>query len=326
MWLFHTEYVPGARPCSFFGGHSERGAAIKLVLYYRCHGLKLSSEIIFPELAESDSTEASVTLKKGLFPATLPGAAFRGHIHQIKFDQVQIELPGENRLLAQNGSEILVDLSPGADLPMVRNYLLGSVLGAILHQRGVVPMHASAVIVEGRAFLFMGPKRAGKSTTAALLYGRGHQVLTDDIAGLRISDEGVRISQGKTCLWLGDEALKATGLETNYKLKKAGKSAVLLSPASKQNYEVSRIYLLEPGTHTFSRLRGRDIITSLMEHTYRKRFIKYLGVTETYLRHLWELSKRVPVFRVGNPKDWTSESFIEQFERHTFCTVSEAHK
>lgn len=60
-------------------------------------------------------------------------------------------------------------------------YLLGPVLGFIIRLRGIVPLHASAVMVGGRAVAFVGDAWAGKSTTAAAFASLGHAVLSDDL-------------------------------------------------------------------------------------------------------------------------------------------------
>jgi hypothetical protein len=63
-------------------------------------------------------------------------------------------------------------------------YLLGPVLGFVMRLRGTVPMHASAVAIDGRGLLFLGPEGAGKSTTVAAFARMGVPVLSDDIVPL----------------------------------------------------------------------------------------------------------------------------------------------
>jgi hypothetical protein len=63
-------------------------------------------------------------------------------------------------------------------------YLLGPVLGFVMRLRGIVPLHASGVVIDGRAVLFAGEAGAGKSTTAAAFAALGHPLLSDDIVPL----------------------------------------------------------------------------------------------------------------------------------------------
>ncbi len=56
---------------------------------------------------------------------------------------------------------------PPRELGDALGYLLGPVLGLLLRLRGRVCMHASGVVIQGGALLFIGAEGAGKSTTSA---------------------------------------------------------------------------------------------------------------------------------------------------------------
>ncbi len=66
----------------------------------------------------------------------------------------------------------------------VAGYLVGPIMGLLLRLRGTVCLHASAVGIEERAIVFVGPEGAGKSTTAAAFARQGFAVLSDDIVAL----------------------------------------------------------------------------------------------------------------------------------------------
>ncbi|NEX18412.1 MAG: hypothetical protein C1943_17865 [Halochromatium sp.] len=91
------------------------------------------------------------------------------------------------RYRVQDGREILVDPLPDADPGDVRLWLLGTALGALLHQRGLLPLHVSALALSGGAYAFCGDSGAGKSTLAAALHRRGLALLTDDV-GLAVPE------------------------------------------------------------------------------------------------------------------------------------------
>ena len=83
------------------------------------------------------------------------------------------------------------------------SYLLGPVFGVMLRYRGTVCLHASAVAINGRAVVFLGPPGAGKSTMAAALSQRGCGVLADDIATIEEKDRAfyVHPAYPGLCLW-----------------------------------------------------------------------------------------------------------------------------
>ncbi len=73
------------------------------------------------------------------------------------------------------------------DVPdeVLLTYLVGQVLSFCLLTRGIEPLHATAVVVDGEAIAFLGSSGAGKSTLAAAFVQRGYSLLTDDVLVLR---------------------------------------------------------------------------------------------------------------------------------------------
>lgn len=67
-------------------------------------------------------------------------------------------------------------------------YLNGSVYSAVACINGLFPLHASAVVFEGKAWAFSGEPGAGKSTLAAALGQHGFPLLCDDTMVLDLSD------------------------------------------------------------------------------------------------------------------------------------------
>jgi hypothetical protein len=82
------------------------------------------------------------------------------------------------------GRKVLADWPENYAFEDACTYLLGPVLAFVLRLRGVTCLHASAVVVDGRAIVLFGPAGAGKSTTAAAFALKGYSVLSDDVAVL----------------------------------------------------------------------------------------------------------------------------------------------
>ncbi len=103
-----------------------------------------------------------------------------------------LSIPEVGRFHAFRGSTVWVDLAPGAARPDVSAFLLGSVFGALCHQNGLLPLHASSVAAGGGVVAFLGESGAGKSTLAACLQARGYRIFSDDICLLEESDGEMR--------------------------------------------------------------------------------------------------------------------------------------
>ena len=131
---------------------------------YTVFGLRIRSEIDLPELhpAEGDS-QPDVVVRKGRVARPdnpRPGI-------EVLDGALLLTIPDVAHFSITGGNEIVVE--PGSEVPErnVRLFLLGSAFGALLHQRGLLPLHANAIEVDGRAVAFMGKSGAGKSTLAA---------------------------------------------------------------------------------------------------------------------------------------------------------------
>jgi hypothetical protein len=68
-------------------------------------------------------------------------------------------------------------------------YLLGPILGFLLRVRGITCLHASGIVVNGKALALVGASGVGKSTLAAAFATEGHTVLTDDVMPLVFKKE-----------------------------------------------------------------------------------------------------------------------------------------
>lgn len=60
-------------------------------------------------------------------------------------------------------------------------------------RRGLHPLHAACVALEGRGVLIAGPSGAGKSTLALALLETGFDFLSDDLVFLAATDDGLRV-------------------------------------------------------------------------------------------------------------------------------------
>lgn len=87
------------------------------------------------------------------------------------------------------GYEALVDLSQEPLQPtpgFLHRYLLNA---AVSTQRNVLFVHAASIGINGTGVLLMGPAASGKTTVAFALASRGHALLGDEMAGIRLGSE-----------------------------------------------------------------------------------------------------------------------------------------
>lgn len=162
------------------------------VFYYTAYNLSIASEIVCPQLKPMDELHQNVDvhIRYGEVPEELENAVATGVVYQAKPDQFLLRLNGIGAYWVRDGKEVIIEPAEDATDDEVRLFLFGSGFGALLHQRGLFVLHASAIETDQGAVLFVGPSGNGKSTTAAAFHQRGYRVLADDICALKMDEMG----------------------------------------------------------------------------------------------------------------------------------------
>jgi hypothetical protein len=112
-------------------------------------------------------------------------------------------------LLSADARRIAYRPLPGGSPAALETYLLGHVLSFVLLHRGEEPLHATAVVVRGRAVALVGDSGYGKSTLAAAFLAAGHALLTDDLLVVRRDGAGFTAFPGPPRIKLFPEVARA---------------------------------------------------------------------------------------------------------------------
>jgi len=294
---------------------------------YRLGGLRVASD--FPLFGlqvcpNETETHCDVVLRYAPIPERFASATAKvcnGRIqHSGKYNgkEVLLEFPAVGRFLLRAGKEILMDLAPSSDEDEVRAYLLGAVFGALCHQRGITPLHASAIDVAGGCVAFIGDSGSGKSTLAATLTRRGHDILTDDVCFLQLGTEGdVRVWPGISRIRLWDDARTALGFNgpgVEREIYGYNKYFIPVAPPRDpiQSRPLRRVYQLHRisnGAPKVTRLQGAAALEVLMQNIYASRITARLGSRPHAFIACAAAARDVPVFRFSRP--WNFGSLVQ---------------
>ena len=222
-------------------------------------------------------------------------------LHIAYWDGAQFWLDGKRENLWATWSE-------RSSLEETSTYLLGPILGLLLRLRGVTCLHASAVAIEHRCVVLVGPEGAGKSTTAAAFVERGYGALSDDIVAL--AERGGAFyalpAYPHICLWPDSvkilygspEALPRFSSEWDKRRLSLGKQGARFED---RPLCLGAIYLLgdrraAPAPYV-EKIGGRDALVSLVANTYANKILdRELRAREFAV--LGRLVSTVPVRRV----------------------------
>ncbi len=162
-----------------------------------------------------------------------------------------LHAPGFGRILiASDGTELICD--PEAGSSEWTALLPAQALPLAATLRGFEVLHASGVVLRGRAALFAGPPGAGKSSLAAALLQHGAALISDDTVALEqhgavlLAHPGAALLQLRAAEYdrLSTREHTALGPATRFLGKRLYSPSATASPAP-----FGELFLLERSTH-----------------------------------------------------------------------------
>lgn len=218
-------------------------------------------------------------------------------LKELPICQKRIWCANENELTLQiehiafckieNGTKVDVYPYPNSDKDSIQLFLNGSVLGAVLHQRGIMPFHGSSFIFKDRGVLICGNSGVGKSSVVAAFCQDEGRLVNDDITPICFDNERIMMVPLSTKVKLWDDAISLLQLDKNG-LKK-------IRPSLNKYYVsgFARQEEKQPLLHTFIVLRthnqnnfeikrpqGIERFNYLRHNIYRKVYLKGMPQTE----------------------------------------------
>jgi len=295
--------------------------------FYRICGLVIASEI---ELAGSLPLETpnqghDVVMRFGEVPQALSNATTSRPGWDADGDHFLVRAPGIGRFLLKRGQEAVFELEPGVPAEACAAYLQGTVMGALLHQRGGIVLHASGIEADGGAILFAGVSGEGKSTLVAALSTRGYPVVCDDVSHISFNQEGrPLVSSDARRLKLTDESIHATGLEMGRRgsvLDNTDKAYV--EPAKHwtgSDLPLTAIYLLRSAAVSHAvvaRLPSALALNELRGNAHRPKIVLHTGQLPRYFRSSVKILEHAPLYVIERGRDLSKlASTMDILEAH----------
>lgn len=272
-----------------------------MTVHYLLCGLKLASELPLPELFPwvGDERPADIEIVLGDVPPRFDDPAHVGPFLQTSQSGVcRYEIADVAAYLVEDGRRVTVTPRLSPDASSVRLFLLGTVFGLLCHQRGLLPLHASCVEIDGRAVAFAGPSGAGKSTLAAAFRRQGFPLLADDVTVIDLAAPGgpmVLPSFPRVRLWR--DTMDAMGIEHAGLVRVRPEVEKFHIPVEadfmRKPLPLSTVYHLKIAKdhrHVGERvLPGSSAFSALLDAVYRRMSAFRMGRRETVLGGLMQL-------------------------------------
>ncbi|MEH7076438.1 aldolase [Neobacillus drentensis] len=279
---------------------------------YKAFGFSVRSKISFPELLivenNSDSIDIEIELKD-LSNLWLELSDSKSTLVMNEM-LVMFKVADTAIFLIEKGKRITVSPINQYKEDIIRLYLLGSCMGAVLMQRGILPLHGSAVAINGKAYAIIGDSGAGKSTLASAFLHKGYQLLTDDVIGIYFTKENepmVIPSYPQQKLW--QNSLDEFGInnrelrpiyqrETKFAIPIKNQFSSIPLPLS----GLFELVITEKEDVELKQIEGLYRLQTLLIHTYRNLLIKNLGLTNWHFTNSTKIVNQINMYQLQRPK------------------------
>ncbi|WP_064091678.1 phosphoenolpyruvate carboxykinase (ATP) [Rossellomorea aquimaris] len=289
---------------------------------YQAFGLNIMSEYFLPELKNVKGSEEimDITIEIGELHSLWEEKAKPTKYFVIEENQCLFKIPEVAIYLIQEGKRIIVSPYENASEDIIRLYILGTCMGAILMQRKILPLHGSAVEIDGKAYAIVGDSGAGKSTLASAFLNKGFKLLSDDVIPVILTENHQPIvipAYPQQKLWL--ESLNEFGMNSeNYRpiIDRETKFAIPVSAQfSSVSMPLAGIFELIKSDDEEISIRSIQKLESLhtvFNHTYRNFILKGSGLMEWHFRMTAQMINKIRVYQVCRPQSkFTANSLTD---------------
>ena len=237
-------------------------------------------------------------------PGGIEGALPAGLHAQAKADEFLMAMPEVGRFRASGGAKIEVAPAIGADPGLVRLLLNGTLRGALIHERGELPLHAATLVPPdgGAAVAICGASGSGKSTLAAALTRRGWKLLADDMTRIAWQDGQAIAWPSRQFVKLWRDTCEAMGVD----IASVEQVAATLDkfyvpvPAHSEPAVLGSIFEITAGDVPAGQVKlAGERMALLTRHTYRREQIPALGAVAAYAQLLAKVADACRLFRLA---------------------------
>lgn len=297
---------------------------ITLNLLYKAFDFTLKSEYALPELSKAniDSDIADISIELGNLDDKWK--SILQHPNQyfhLEENLCMFHVPGTAIFLIQNGNEIIVSPHEDAAEDHIRLYLLGTCMGAILMQRRILPLHGSAIAINGKAYAIVGDSGAGKSTTASALLRQGYRLISDDVIPVSFNEQNIPMvtpAYPQQKLW--QESIDEFGMESSNFRPIIDRETKFAIPVDSQFCDkplplagVFELMKTEHETLQFSSVTGLERFQLLFQHTYRNFFIPRAGLMDWHFQTSAKMVNKMNFYRIQRPTSYFTANEITDF-------------
>lgn len=280
---------------------------------YKAFGYLIQSDLNLPELQQINGSDGAidVVIRYADLAERWTGRSDCSKSYLCTETMVMFKVPDVAIFAAEGGNTITITPEDGVSEDKLRLYILGSCMGAILLQRRILPLHGSAIVINNKAYAFVGYSGHGKSTLASAFLQLGYQLLTDDVIALTLDHENkpyVTPAYPQQKLW--QESLNTFGMDAqSYRplFERETKYAIPVeSHFSTDTIQLAGIFELFKSDCSEVQIRPVDKLERLpllYRHTYRNLLLADSGLMNWHFDITTRLSSSIDIYQLQRPEN-----------------------
>jgi hypothetical protein len=292
--------------------------------YYGVH-LKSDWQLPYPPVQEpSSSFAATIVLRRGLkrsfssVPRNLMNVPEWFSCARLRNGSYYIRWKGLwDFLVSAKGNRITARRIGAESMESFYDYLLTQVLSFALLRQGIEPLHASVVVIDGRAVGFLGGSGHGKSSLVATFLKSGFPLVTDDMLVLQRSNGSFMAQPGLPRIKLFPRrASTLLGRRVKGTRMNPTTSKMVIPLRSEESCRVpvplTSLYVLNsPATGTPSqkvtirRLSRREALMALIQNTFNFKMVVPERLKSNFMFNT-SLALETPVSALSYPRAFSS--------------------
>jgi hypothetical protein len=281
-------------------------------------GLRIASAIEFPELLTAMFEHADITITIDDIPTSIEGKRLQGKdtSYMLNEQELLFSVKDTATYYAANGNTIIISPDPNnSNMRSIRLFVLATAMAAILMQRKLMPLHASAIIKDEELIFICGDSGAGKSTTLTGLIKQGYTVFSDDITVLQ---NGNRVtgtaSYPMIKLW-EDSLVKLNLSDRSFPVRPGmDKYGIFFHETfNLQSYPVSKILLLKIGDNeevTVNKTHGSTAFEAIYKQLYRPMLLTGPTQKKISFEVISKLLQHSDVYHISRPINCQPEALL----------------
>ncbi len=281
---------------------------------YHVFGFPVVSDFELPELAvpkamdvHTPPSDQVVRITRGSVPNSLEGGHKVEDFLEFNRTECMYFVKDVGKYLISEGRKIVIQPDTDASLIDIRYYLFGTIFGALLHQRKLLPLHVSAVETPNGILAFTGQSGAGKSTTAyEILKETGWRLLSDDVAVIDPTESKTLLHCGIFRQKLWKDTVERAGLQPDTLTRDTTRAEKfhVFSPEFfvAEPRHLHKLVILDVADEPKLDLLGpSEAFAQVMNTIYRPDLARLFGDLPATMQNAADIASEIETFRFSRP-------------------------